>query len=102
MRQAREVLLEHLDSADLSVEDYCRLLTVSRTQLHNKLRAVTGKSTTEFMRSVRIRKATELLLADVDRPVKSIAYEVGYKHAPTFNKAFAAEMGMTPSEYRNG
>jgi signal transduction histidine kinase/CheY-like chemotaxis protein len=102
VQHAREVLLKHLDNPDLSVEDYCRLLAVSRTQLHNKLKAVTGKSSTEFMRSVRIQRAAELLHDEPKRAVKSIAYEVGYKHAPTFNKAFSAEMGMSPSEFRNG
>jgi AraC-like DNA-binding protein len=55
-----------------------------------------------FLNRYRIAEAREKLASpdDVDLPVLSIAMDLGYNSLPPFNRAFRAETGTTPSEFR--
>ncbi|MBK8195893.1 MAG: helix-turn-helix domain-containing protein [Lewinellaceae bacterium] len=53
--------MDHLAEEDYSIVHLCRDLGLGRTQLHNKIKALTGQSTSEFVRTVRLNKARELL-----------------------------------------
>ena len=59
------------------VEVLCYLIGMSRTQLHNKMKALTGMSTSIFIRSIRLKRAKELL-ETTERSVKEIAFEIGF------------------------
>lgn len=83
-----------------SIGRLCFDTGVSRTQLHRKLLALTGKTTTDFIRHFRIRKAKELLLTS-DFNVSEIAYHVGFKDPNYFTKSFTKETGVTPSRFRS-
>ena len=82
------------------IDQLCMDLGISRTQLHRKLIALTGKTTSDFIRHYRIKKAKEFLL-DSDITVSEIAYQVGFKDPNYFTKSFAKDIGMTPSQYRS-
>ncbi len=72
---------------------------MSRTNLHNKLSALTGLSTTLYVRKLRLRRAKELL-AGTDATVAEIAYEVGFNDPKFFSRVYAEEYGVPPSEER--
>lgn len=97
-------LLENLNKnyhdENYGIDRICDDTGISRTQLHRKLIALTGKSTSDFIRNFRIMKAKELLLS-TDISVSEIAYQVGFKDPNYFTKSFAKEMGYTPSQYRS-
>jgi DNA-binding response OmpR family regulator/nitrogen-specific signal transduction histidine kinase len=86
---------EHYNIAKL-----CLDMGISRAQLHRKLVALTGKSTSDLIRHYRINKAKELLLAS-DFTISEIAYQIGYKDPNYFSKSFLKENGLTPSRFRN-
>ncbi|MCB0627240.1 MAG: response regulator, partial [Saprospiraceae bacterium] len=52
VQKLRELVLQNLEEEDFGIVQLCRALAVSRTQLHNKVKALTGRSTTEFVRMV--------------------------------------------------
>ena len=54
----------------------------------------------DYINSLRIRKATELLNTQSDKNILEIAYEVGFNSKTTFNAAFKKFIGKTPSEFR--
>ena len=72
---------------------------MSRTQLHNKIKALTGHSTSHFIMKVRIHQATQLLL-NRELNISQVAFEVGVESLPYFTKIFTKEMGLSPSKYR--
>jgi YesN/AraC family two-component response regulator len=82
------------------IERLCVDTGTSRTQLHRKLLALTGKTTSDFIRHFRIIKAKELLLTS-DFNVSEIAYHVGFKDPNYFTKSFTKETGITPSRFRS-
>ncbi|GEM_PF-1321072 len=91
---------KHLDNPELSIEEFCSDLALNRTSVHLKLKALTGKNTTGFIKSVRIRKAAELIQTST-YSLSEIGDRTGFNNRQTFQRAFKEHMKMTPSEYRN-
>lgn len=73
-----------------------RELNLSESQIYRKLKAISGKSTALFIRSVRLQKAKELIQT-TDKSIAEIAYEVGFNDPSWFSRAFREEFGFAPS-----
>ncbi|MEJ2196736.1 MAG: helix-turn-helix transcriptional regulator, partial [Ignavibacteriaceae bacterium] len=71
---------------------------VSRKLLHTKLKAITGQSTGEFIRTLRLKRAAQLLEQGYGN-VTQIAYDVGFQSLSYFAKAFREQFGQSPSHY---
>ncbi|MCB9277404.1 MAG: response regulator [Lewinellaceae bacterium] len=97
--RVRSAVEAHLDDEDFATPQLCHAIGMSRSQLHKKIKALTGKSTTHFMRSIRLHKAKELL-ETTDLNISQVAYEVGFHDPKYFSKTFAEEFGLKPTEYR--
>ena len=69
---------------------------LSESQIYRKLKAITGKSTAVFIRSVRLQKAKEMIQIS-DKTISEIAYEVGFNDPSWFSRAFKEEFGFAPS-----
>jgi signal transduction histidine kinase/DNA-binding response OmpR family regulator/ABC-type xylose transport system substrate-binding protein len=89
----------NLERADLSVEDVARSLGISRVQLYRKVKAVLGTSPTDFVQSVRLTKARQLLL-DETLTIAEVAYQLGFNSPSYFSTSFKARYQISPSEYR--
>ena len=89
----------HLSS--FSVPSLCREMGVSRSLLHRKLKALTNKPTSHFIRLVRLERAKELL-RNPSLNISQVAYEVGFSDISYFSKCFTEEYGLSPSGYRAG
>ena len=87
-------------SNEFSVEDLSAALGLTRGHLYKKLTALTGKSPVEFIRILRMKRACQLLESS-GMQVAEVAYAVGYSSPKIFSRNFKAEMGMSPSEYKN-
>ncbi len=90
-------VLEHLSDAHFGVDELCRSLAMSQSQLHRKLTALTGKNATLFIRSLRLTRAKELLTTKAMN-VSEVAYEVGFDDPKYFSRVFAEEFGVAPSK----
>lgn len=93
------VVEAHLTKTDLSVEDVAHALGISRMQLYRKVKAVLGTGVTDFIQSLRLTKARELLL-DEQRTVADVAYELGFSSPSYFSTSFRARYQLSPSEFR--
>ena len=100
LQDVRQKVEEHLLDYNLNVSKLCRLVAMSRTQLHRKLTALTGMSTTKFIRSIRLAKAREML-HDPNLSITEVAYDSGFSNPNYFSRAFSDLFGMSPTEYRN-
>jgi AraC-like DNA-binding protein len=97
----RNIIMEHIAESGLNVVMLCELIGMSRTQLHNKIKALTGLSTSRFLRQVRMQEARKLLL-ETDLQIAEIAFKSGYVDPAYFTRMFVSEFGKTPSELRRG
>ncbi|WP_428665819.1 ATP-binding protein [Runella sp.] len=98
IQKAHAIVEAHLSDSRFDIEDFCKEIGMSRTNLHRKLKALTGVSTTEFIRKIRLEKAAQLL-RQRNVTVSEIAYRVGFESLPYFSKSFQEQFGMSPSEY---
>ncbi|MFK7983485.1 MAG: ATP-binding protein, partial [Saprospiraceae bacterium] len=100
IHQIKKLVIKHSENQNYSIAQLCRDLGIGRTQLHNKIKALTGMSTSIFMRSIRIKKG-KYLLENSDKTVAEIAYEVGFNDPNYFTRCFTEEFGVSPSQVRN-
>lgn len=98
--RAIQIVEEHLTESEFSVEDFVREIGMSRSSLHIKLKALTNKSTTEFIRSIRLKTAAALLKQS-NQSISEIAYITGFATPPYFTKCFKKFFGKLPTDYRN-
>jgi len=89
---------ENLDSPDLSVEELCKHVYMSHASLYRKVLARTGETPVEFIRSVRLNKAADLLERS-DMKIAEIGYAVGFTTPNYFTRAFKVKFNLSPSEY---
>jgi AraC-like DNA-binding protein len=71
---------------------------MSRTKLYQKLKGITAQSIGEFTRSVRLRKAVEIMTHE-DVSLTDVMYRVGIQTQSYFTKAFKKEFGKTPTQF---
>jgi AraC-like DNA-binding protein len=100
VKRIREAVEQHLAETDFTVEQLCKLVFMSHSQLHRKLDALTGCSPNKFIRIIRLNKAKELL-ADPVNPIGYISLECGYNDPGYFARVFKQEYGVTPQEWRS-
>jgi signal transduction histidine kinase/DNA-binding response OmpR family regulator/ligand-binding sensor domain-containing protein len=99
VKKVREIVEANFTNYEFSVEQLCKLIFMSHSQLHRKLDALTGCSPNKFIRLVRLNKAKELL-ANPSLSIAHIALECGYNDAGYFARVFKQEFGVTPQEWR--
>lgn len=98
LQRLEKITKEHITDPALTSEEFSRLMGMSRSQLHKKLHAVLGVSTSEFIRSQRLKMAKELLKSK--RNVAEISYLVGFNTPSYFSKCFKETFGCTPVEFQ--
>ncbi|MBP1614231.1 MAG: todS 19 [Bacteroidetes bacterium] len=99
IRKAIQYVEDNISRSELSVEELSRELGMSRVHLYKKLMHITGKSPVEFIRTLRLKRAAQLL-RESQQNVSEIAYEVGFNNPKYFSKYFRDEFGMLPSMYQ--
>ncbi len=98
LQQAMQIVEENMMNTEFSVEMLVSQMGMSRSNLYLKLKEVTGLSSSEFIRSVRLKRAVQLLKKS-DLSVKEIMYMTGFNTASYFSKCFKKQYGVVPSEY---
>jgi signal transduction histidine kinase/ligand-binding sensor domain-containing protein/AraC-like DNA-binding protein len=99
MHHVLEIIERNIGNPDFSVEELSRELYISRVGLYKKMLILTGKSPLEFIKSVRLHWATQLLEKS-QLTISEIAYEVGFNDPKYFSKFFKASFNMLPSAYQ--
>jgi len=99
LQKLREVVEANITDENFRIPEICKAMGVSRTQLHRKLKALTGRSTSQVINSIRLQKARHLL-ETTDWNVSQVAYEVGFQDHSYFSRLFQQEFGVLPSELK--
>jgi ligand-binding sensor domain-containing protein/signal transduction histidine kinase/DNA-binding response OmpR family regulator len=92
-------IIEHnMGTPEFDADYLCREIAMSKTNLYHKLKSITGQSIGEFMRTVRLNKAKEIMASE-DVLVNEVMFRVGIQTQSYFTRIFKAEFGITPSQF---
>ena len=98
LRKALDVVENNISDSLFGVEKMAEEMGMSRASLHKKLKSITGFSPSDFIRSIRLKRAANLLRNNADS-VAQIGFAVGFEDQSYFSKSFKKQFGVTPSEY---
>lgn len=97
LRRFVALVEQHLSDETIGVEEFAQKMFISRVQLHRKLKAVTGKNVTDFVRDYRLERAMALL-RNGEGKVYEIAARVGFGSEKYFSRAFKEKFGISPGQ----
>lgn len=98
LKKAIKIIEDNLGDSNFTVESMAREIGMSRTNLHRRIKAITGFPPSELIRNIRLRRAAVLLLNQTES-VSQIGYIVGFEDHSYFSKSFKKQFGVPPSEY---
>ncbi len=93
------IIKENFENSEFNVEQLAKKLMLSRGYLHKKLTALTGMTPVEFINSIKLKKACELL-KEGKFSVSQVGYAVGYNDPKYFGRIFKKQFGQTPKEFQ--
>jgi len=94
------IINENIESPTFDVEELATLMHLSRTQLYRKIKSLTNKTAQEFVSTIRLNRAAELILSGLYSNTQ-VAEIVGYSEVGNFSRSFVRQFGMTPKAYKN-
>ena len=98
MEKAIELVEEHISDTQFNFEIFVKEMNVSKSMLYRKIKNLTGMSTTEFIRNIRLKNACKIL-REKSVNISEVAYTVGFNDPKYFTSCFKKEFGILPTEY---
>jgi signal transduction histidine kinase/ligand-binding sensor domain-containing protein/DNA-binding response OmpR family regulator len=100
MLKVSEIIATHISEEEFGIEEFCNEIAMSRTQFHRKIKALTGKSASLYIRSVKLDSARKMI-EEQRATISEIAYSHGFSSPAYFTRCFREEYGYPPSELIN-
>lgn len=98
MERIMAVINDNISNPELNVELLVSKIGLSRVQLHRKLKELTGISTGDFIRNIKLKQAAALL-REKKMNISQVAYSVGFTNQTHFSTIFKKFYGVSPSDY---
>lgn len=99
IKKVLKFVVDNIADPDMKIDDIAEAMGMSRSVLYGKIKNAVGITPIDFVRHIRIMKASEML-RETDDTLSNIAFAVGFSDPKYFSKVFKKEMGVIPSEYR--
>ncbi len=96
LKKVVDTIEREMGDEAFGVEDLARSTGMSYSQLHRKLTALVDRSPNQLIRSIRLRRARDLIERNA-ATISEIAYTVGFASPAYFTKCFHEEYGVVPS-----
>ncbi len=98
LKRAADLIEMHLNNPDLSVDWLSSKMALSRSQLHRKIHALTNQTVVDFIHSIRLKHAIQMLESKT-ATISEIAYQTGFGSPDYFRRCFKKRFGKSPSQY---
>lgn len=99
LKKCMELIETNISDPDFNVDELCRGVGLSRPAVYKKVKSLTGLSVVEFIRSIRLKRAAQLLAQD-NSSISDVMYKVGFNNRSYFSLRFKEEFGCNPNEYK--
>lgn len=98
LKKSLKIIKKNIDNPDYSVEKFALDIGMSRSALFKKIKSITGQSTSEFIRTIRIKRASNLIKSG-QYSITEVVFMVGFSDPKYFRTCFKKQFGQTPGEY---
>lgn len=98
LSKALQVIEKNISNPEFDVVSFSKEMAMSQSTLYRKLKAITGESTNNFIKELRLKQAATLLSKN-KLPVSEVSVLVGFDDPAYFAKSFKQKFGKSPSEY---
>lgn len=92
---------EHMPEPEFGIDELCKEIGISRPTLYRRIKSLTGMSAIRFLRSIRLKRAAQLLDSDDGLPVSSVMYQTGFSNMSYFSRIFFEEFHILPKDYHD-
>lgn len=99
LKKSITLIEENINNTEFSINDFISEIGMSRSALYRKLKALTGQSITEFIRTIKLKRAAQLI-AQTKLTISEIAFDLGFNDLKHFRKSFQKLFDELPSHYR--
>jgi len=93
-----EIVEKHMDDENFDLTELREGMNMTRSTLFRKLHALTGQSPSEFIRTIRLKRAARLMEQNFGN-ITQVSLEVGFNNLSYFNRSFKKVFGVSPTEY---
>jgi signal transduction histidine kinase/AraC-like DNA-binding protein/ligand-binding sensor domain-containing protein len=94
-------LYDHVNNPNLNIDDVAQAMGYGRTIFYRKVRALTGQTPADYIRTIRMNRAAEMLREETVT-VAEVCYRVGISDPHYFTKVFKQQFGISPKKYQKG
>ncbi|MBN2349588.1 MAG: response regulator [Bacteroidales bacterium] len=98
LKKVMDYIEKNISESELNVDHLSKEIGISSTHLYRKIKTLTGLSTNELIRKLRLKKAAGLLSSG-QGTISQVMYDVGFSSHSYFAKCFQEEFGLTPKEF---
>ncbi|MCB9331107.1 MAG: response regulator [Lewinellaceae bacterium] len=99
VEKVKQAVLGNIDDEDYGIPEICRTIGMSRSNLHLKIKALTGRSTSHFVRAIRLNEGHKML-QNTDMTISQVAFAVGFNDPAYFSRTYREEFGQNPKSAR--
>ncbi len=100
LEKAQIIIEQNFDNSDFDVPFFSREMALGRTNLFNKIKGITGQTPNDFIITIKMKKAMELLTNHPELNISDVTYTLGFSSPKYFSKCFKEQFGMSPSNFR--
>lgn len=100
LEKVMAIITEEMSNSELTIDDFCMALGMSRTAVFNKMKTLTGQGPNDFIRIVRLNKSREFL-GTRKYTIGEVSTMVGFSDPKYFSTCFKRQFGISPSKVLN-
>lgn len=99
LQKLNSVVRDNVSNPQLDVDEFCKLMGMSRSSLFRKIKEATNMSPARYITNVRLHLASRMLV-ETDLSISEVIYDVGFGSHAYFSTAFRKRYGKTPKDFR--
>lgn len=98
LKEIKTLILENIDDPEMNIEKICKEMGISRAHFYRKIKLITDKSPTEFVRVIRLNEAAKHLMKN-QNSISEICYMVGFNSPSYFSICFKEHFKISPIDF---
>ncbi|MDE5852290.1 MAG: response regulator, partial [Alistipes sp.] len=100
IEQAMKIIDRHIRDPKFNIDTFAKEMCIARTKLFVKLKTISGQTPSEFIMTIKLRRAADLLLNRPEYNVSDICELLGFNTLRYFSKCFKDKYRISPLRYR--